>query len=247
MPDVSLQYIYRITTRSTGEIQISEVDATAVTKTSNYTVTGDDYNLLGDASGGAFAFNLPPVANVPGCFFILSKSDSSANAVTVTPDGTEKINGLSSVLLSSQYDNITIFAGASGWEIIGFGTPASISNLKKGAAQVIFDGQGSVITVNNYVEIEVPYSGTITDWVIRSINPADGTLLSGSIVVDIKRSGASIIGGGNKPTLSSTSSNSAAVSGWTSVAVTAGDILAFYVVSATTVVKVLTAINITKS
>lgn len=122
-------------------------------------------------------------------------------------------------------------------------------NSKLAAFGATFDGQGGVITSNNYTEVLIPYSGNVTSWKIHSITPSTGADLSGSIIVDIKRSGTSIIGSGNKPTLTSAANASqAANASWTSKVVTAGDTLAFYVSgSPTTCVKVLVEINITKT
>jgi hypothetical protein len=127
---------------------------------------------------------------------------------------------------------------------LGLSTAAS---LNIGQIGITYTGQGGVVGINNYVEVIIPYACTINNWYISSVNPLDGTAVSGSIVIDIKRSGSSIIGGGNKPTLSSASANNASVSGWTSVAVAANDKLAFYVVSATTVTNIECIINTTKT
>jgi hypothetical protein len=124
---------------------------------------------------------------------------------------------------------------------------SSAASLNKGAIGVTYDGMGGVITTNNYTSVIIPYAATITSWRITSLTPSDGIALSGSIVIDIKRSGTSIIGAGNKPTLASASTNNAAASAWTSVAVAANDQLDFYVVSATTVLKVFCEIIMTKS
>ncbi len=95
------------------------------------------------------------------------------------------------------------------------------------------DGGGSAVATGTVkATITVPITGTLTTWYLS----AD---VSGSIVIDVKRSGTSIVGGGgNKPTLSSTISGHAALSGWTSTAVTVGDILTFNVDSATTLTNV---------
>jgi hypothetical protein len=144
-------------------------------------------------------------------------------------------------------DFATVVANAN--KYIGYdasGVPALFSNT--GINGVTYDGNGGVISVNNYAEVVMPCNGTITGWIISSINPADGTALSGSIVIDIKRSGTSIIGGGNAPTLSSQSSANASANGsWTSLTFSANDRLAFYVVSATTVVKVECIITYNKT
>ena len=127
-------------------------------------------------------------------------------------------------------------------------TVTSLANLKKGSFGATWDGQGGVIGTGAWQEITIPYAGTITDWVIDSYTPATGIAVSGSIIIELYRSGASIIGAGNKPTLSSASTNSAAVSGWTSTAVAAGDKLYAYVSSTpVSCLKVTCTFNITKT
>ena len=87
---------------------------------------------------------------------------------------------------------------------------------------ITVDGAGSVVTAGSKGFVTIPYSCTITNWYLAADQ-------SGDVVIDMKRGGTSIIGTGNHPTLSTTQSGNAAVSGWTSVAITAGDILEFVV------------------
>jgi hypothetical protein len=98
-------------------------------------------------------------------------------------------------------------------------TSADVS-LDKAGFGLTIDGGTSVITAGSKGFITIPYACTITNWYATSD-------ASGSIVIDIKRSGTSIIGAGNKPTLSSAQRANAAVASWTSVAVSANDELEF--------------------
>jgi len=100
--------------------------------------------------------------------------------------------------------------------------------------------------VKGYVTI--PYSGTITGWDILGDQ-------SGSIVIDVWKdtyatfppSVADSIAGSEKPTLSSAQKNQDnALSTWTT-AVTANDIVAFNVDSASTVTRVTLSIKITRA
>jgi hypothetical protein len=76
-----------------------------------------------------------------------------------------------------------------------------------GTFGITIDGGGAVPSTGSQGFITLPYDCTIDDWYMA----AD---VSGSAVIDLKRSGSSIVGGGgNKPTLSSHSSANAAVSG----------------------------------
>lgn len=98
---------------------------------------------------------------------------------------------------------------------------------------ISIDGQGTVISTGSAGFGTAPLSGTITSWKILN----GENLATGSIVIDIKRSGVSIIGAGNKPTLTTAIQNTANVSSWTSATLTANDILEVNVDSATIITK----------
>lgn len=109
------------------------------------------------------------------------------------------------------------------------------------------DGGGSAITTGEKGHMEIPFAGTITGWTILG----DQT---GSIVVDVWKDTyaafpptvADTIAGTEKPTLSAAQKNQdLTLSTWTT-AVTAGDILAFNVDSASTVTRVSISIRFNK-
>lgn len=109
------------------------------------------------------------------------------------------------------------FAQQDNWQVDSFG--------------ITIDGNGYDPGTGSKGYITLPYSGTITNWYLAADT-------SGSCVIDVKRSGTSIVGAGNKPTLSSAQSGNAAVSGWTSTTVSAGDIIEFNLNSITTITRV---------
>jgi hypothetical protein len=130
-------------------------------------------------------------------------------------------------------------------------TPTGISGIplfNKGSFGITIDGGGSVITTGVKGYVTVPYNGTITGWDIF----ADVT---GSIVIDVWKDTyanfpplvADTIAGTEKPTLSSAIKNQDTnLTSWTT-AVTAGDIIAFNVDSASTLTRVNLIIYVTKS
>ena len=85
---------------------------------------------------------------------------------------------------------------------------------------ITVDGAGTVLTVGSKGFVTVPYDCTLTNWYLAADQ-------AGDVVFDLKRGGTSIVGTGNAPTLSSAQTANAAVSGWDSVAITAGDIIEF--------------------
>ena len=80
------------------------------------------------------------------------------------------------------------------------------------------DGAGSVPTTGSKGGWECPFPCTINSWRIS----ADA---SGSAVVDVKVAGTSIIGAGNKPTLSSQQVAGANVSSWTTASLALNDLI----------------------
>ncbi len=115
-----------------------------------------------------------------------------------------------------------------------------VSGVGMGSIVGDFDGSGSVLTVGSKARVTVPFSGVIQRFYITS----DQT---GSIVVDVNRAGSSIVGAGNKPTLSSASSANAEPASWTSTTVTKGDIIEFEIDSASTVTQANVVLEIQKT
>lgn len=82
-----------------------------------------------------------------------------------------------------------------------------------------FSGGGGVINISAIATIINTFGGTITSW-----NIAGGYGETGSCVIDLKKNGVSLIGAGNKPTISSGNSASALISGWTTNTIIANDV-----------------------
>lgn len=59
--------------------------------------------VLCDATNGEFTVTLPTSHIQPATLFIFIKTDSSANAVTISPYSTDTINGATSASLATQY------------------------------------------------------------------------------------------------------------------------------------------------
>lgn len=115
------------------------------------------------------------------------------------------------------------------------GTPASGNLINCTIPRTIsctFDGGGVAPTAGKTAQVTLPFGGTISKWYISGD-------VSGSCVVDLKRSGSSIVGGsGNPPTLTSATSANAAPASWTSAVFSVGDIITFSLTSATTVTNI---------
>lgn len=93
-------------------------------KTANYTVTTDDIgkNINVDASAASRAINLPAAATAGDGFEIgVRKSDSSANTVTIDGDGSETINGATTLVLRSHRESVRLVSTGTAWVISNTG------------------------------------------------------------------------------------------------------------------------------
>lgn len=111
--------------------QVYEARTTVNNAASPYTVVGTDGVIDCDATAGAVTLNLPAATGTHR-EIAFKKTDSSANACTVTRAGSDTIDGATTVALSNQYAVTRIYDAASTvWErmhsipvgsIVGLGT-----------------------------------------------------------------------------------------------------------------------------
>lgn len=73
---------------------------------SPYTATAGE-TIFCNATAGAITVNYPPAAAFGAAEISVIKTDASANAVTLDPNGAETINGAASDSLAAQYNAIT--------------------------------------------------------------------------------------------------------------------------------------------
>lgn len=89
------------------------------TKTANYTLLSTDATVLFDATSGNLTANLPTAASVTGRIFVIKKTDSSVNTVTIDANGTETIQALGAPaltqVLSAQGETLTVQSTGTGW------------------------------------------------------------------------------------------------------------------------------------
>ena len=84
----------------------------------------------------------------------------------------------------------------------------------------IINGNGSIPSTGAYNLSTAPRTTVFDSYSLTADK-------SGSAVIDVKVGGTSIVGTGNKPTLSGTNTVQAVLSGWTATTVTANQILTF--------------------
>lgn len=87
---------------------------------SPYTVLSNGKFIRADATDGEVVVLLREATEAENSgvqFLIVKKLDSSGNAVTVTADGTQDIDGATTAPLTSQYESIEIWPRTEGYDI----------------------------------------------------------------------------------------------------------------------------------
>ena len=92
------------------------------TTSANGTLASGDNLTLVDTSGGNVTLTLPSAASVLDEQFTIKKMDA-ANTVTITPDGSDTIDGAASLAWTTQYaaytlQAVTLPGGGTGWVIV---------------------------------------------------------------------------------------------------------------------------------
>lgn len=85
----------------------------------NTTLNATHRTLIVNATSANITVTLPAAATCTRREYIILKSDSSANTVTIDGNASETINGSLTQTISSQYDFIKVQSDGSNWYIIG--------------------------------------------------------------------------------------------------------------------------------
>ena len=88
-------------------------------KTSSYSIASSDYTIGANATSGAITITLPDATLLSGQIFIVKKTDSSANAVTIATTSSQTIDGASTFVLRYQYQSIMVQSTGTSWVLLG--------------------------------------------------------------------------------------------------------------------------------
>lgn len=90
--------------------------------TTTYQMTDLDISVMATASS-AYTVTLPPLSGVPVGHLVIVAKDGGANAITVAPSGTDKVNNIAAnVSLASGGTNghsLCLISASSTWLVVG--------------------------------------------------------------------------------------------------------------------------------
>lgn len=83
-----------------------------------FTATTASKIILWTTTGGNCTQALPAASTCPGAIFTIVKMTADANTVTIDPNGSETINGETTMVLSVQYSSARVMSISSGWILV---------------------------------------------------------------------------------------------------------------------------------
>ena len=91
----------------------------SITSASSPVTGAINYHYSADTSGGAITINLPAISGLTTGQRIYIKLKTAGNDLTLTPNGSDKIDKAANYVLSVEHSALTLVVGAgSNWEII---------------------------------------------------------------------------------------------------------------------------------
>ena len=84
-----------------------------VTLSADTTIDLDEHCIFVDATDGVVLLTLPDASEYPGAVFLIKKTDSSGNVVTLS--GVNTFDGASTIALSPQYDFAYVVSDGENW------------------------------------------------------------------------------------------------------------------------------------
>ena len=113
--DSDLTAIAALTTTARGRLNLTQPTERRVSAATT-AVFGD--TILADTTSAAFAVTLPPaVAGNPPIIIADDAGNAPTNNLTITPDGSETINGQASIEIDQAYRKVVLIPQAGSWRI----------------------------------------------------------------------------------------------------------------------------------
>lgn len=108
-----------ITDNGAGSTYVVQTEASITETNGTYSLTSTSKRVhLANAVSGSITYNLPAASSNTDKTYTIKKTDASANTVTLTPNGSDKIDTAASYVLTIPNQSATIVSNGSGWWIL---------------------------------------------------------------------------------------------------------------------------------
>ena len=127
------------TTAATGSMPVAGFGVTQRTVTANAAVLTTDCVIFADATNGNINLTMPTAVGVGGTQYFVKKLDSSANTVTITPAGSEKVDGASTWVIKAKNEAVLIISDGANWQTNATQPSVGLTNGTAAALGAITD------------------------------------------------------------------------------------------------------------
>lgn len=103
-----------------GKLADGTLKGAYASKSSNYTLTSSDDVVTFDATSGDLTATLPTAVGIADKIYIIKKTDTSTNTVTVDGNGSETVDGNSNFVLRYENDSVAVISDNTNWQILDF-------------------------------------------------------------------------------------------------------------------------------
>ncbi len=136
------------------------------TKTANYTLVSTDDVVLADTTSTAITLTLPAAASNTGKQFIIVKTNSGTNLVTLDGNASETINGQTTLKMGAQYASIKIISNGTNWLISSDKNPIRV-RYTTNTAQSITNATNTLIDFED-LSIDTHNAVTVGIWLFTA-------------------------------------------------------------------------------
>ncbi|MGG9961347.1 beta strand repeat-containing protein [Ferruginibacter sp. SUN106] len=107
------------TTTPASTLEVNGSLALAITtKTATYTATASDHTIICNNTGAAITINLPAAAGCSGRVYVVKKISGMLLNVTIDPNASETVDGVTTRVLTTQYESVMIQSDGANWFIL---------------------------------------------------------------------------------------------------------------------------------
>jgi hypothetical protein len=110
-------YFY-LTEASNVRKRVMNYFATNTQSGTTYAVAASDTVIFANAASNAITVTLPAASSFTGYRFYIKRIDGSVNGCTVATNGTDLMDGVTSITLNTQYQAIGVVSNGAAWYIL---------------------------------------------------------------------------------------------------------------------------------